>query len=168
MQSVPRFSDMPYRRPSRDDINTAAGKLIRAWDAADGVDKQTQVLKDWDAFMSEYSTNNMLARVHFQQQTDDPAAKVEQAYFDDLNPILLENNVSFLRKVTSADNRPMLENALGAHAFSLWDCFLGTFAPEIADANRREAKLKTEYSELLAGLQIVFPTSLATITTRFP
>ena len=156
MQTVPRFSEMPYRRPSPEDIKTAATTLIEAWEAASGVTEQTQVLKDWDAFMTEYNTNNMLARVHFQQQTDDPSAKEEQAFFDDLNPILLENNVEFLRKVTSAPNRSSLEDQLGAHAFKLWDCFLGTFAPEIADGNRQEAKLKTEYSELLAGLKIDF------------
>ena len=88
MQSVPRFSEMPYSRPSADDLNSQSSDLIQAWDSANSVEDQKKVIQKWDAYTAEYETNNMLARVHFQQQTNDPAAKVEQEYFDNLVEML--------------------------------------------------------------------------------
>jgi len=156
MQSVPRFSDMPYERPTPEDINNKAQKLISAWDGAVTVAEQTAIIQQWDDNTAEYETNHMLAQVHFQQRTTDPDAKEEQVFFDNLNPVVLENNLSFLKRVTTTPNRKALEEQLGSQAFALWDCFLGTFAPEISELSRQESKLRTEYSELLAGLEIPF------------
>jgi len=156
MQSVPRFSEMPYERPCADEINSQVATLLAAWDAADNTEAQAKVIMQWDALTTEFESNHMLARVHFQQSTTDADAKVEQEFFDNLSPIILEHELNFLRRVTKADTRPELERLLGNHAFALWDCFLGTFAPEIADGSRKEAKLKTEYSALLAGMEIEY------------
>ena len=156
MQSTPRFSEMPYVRPSIPDLERKATELIQAWDAASTADDQREVIKRWDESNVEYESNHMLARVTFQQKTQDPDAKKEQEFFDNLHPMVLENSLTFLRRVTQSEYRRELEETFGKQAFALWDCFLGTFSPDIADGNREEAKLRTEYSQLLASIEIDF------------
>lgn len=147
---------MPYERPDVDTLKKNSAALIAAWDSAGDVDEQVEVIAQWDAQQALFQSNQTLAMVHFQQSTTDTDAKAEKVFFDDLSPVILEANLNFLKRVTSSAHRADLEDKLGEQAFALWDCFLGTFEPAIAELKREEAALGTEYSELLAKISIEF------------
>ena len=165
MHPAPRFSEMPYQRPAIEDIKNESSLLLKNWDAAKTADEQIEVIKQWDQNQVAFQSNQTLAMVHFQQATTDPKTKAEKVFFDDLSPVKLEADLNFLKRVTSSDHRDALETQIGHQAFALWDCFLGTFEPSIADLKRKEAQLCTEYSELLAGLQVEFQGKTVNLST---
>ena len=156
MYPAPRFSDMPYERPDVSVLKQASNDLLADWDAATDAETQAELIARWNSEQALLQSNQTLAMVHFQQATTDSDAKAEKVFFDDLNPALLEANLNFLKRVTASEHRATLEKKLGHQAFALWDSFLGTFEPAIADLKRDEARLGTEYSELLAKVSIEF------------
>ncbi len=165
MHPSPRFSDMPYARPKVEDLQQESSDLLAAWDAASSVDAQIEVIQRWDKHQVAFQSNQTLAMIHFQQATDSEQAKTEKVFFDELSPVVLEADLNFLKRVTTSTHRPTLEARLGNQAFALWDCFLGTFEPAIADQKRLEAKLCTEYSEILAGISIEFQGKTVNLST---
>ena len=165
MHPAPRFSEMPYTRPVVDTINANAARLIEAWDKAQTADEQVQVIRQWDAQQTELQSNQTLAMVHFQQETKNPEYKSEKVFFDELNPVLLGHDLELLKRVTESEFRVELEAQLGKQAFAVWDCFLGTFEPAIADLKREEAALTTEYSEIMAGIEVEFDGETMNLST---
>ena len=165
MHPSPRFSEMPYSRPEVTAIEANAAELIAAWDAATTVDEQLDVIRRWDAQQVELQSNQTLAMVHFQQETKNPEYKTEKVFFDELHPVLLGHDLELLKRVTQSKHRASLEARLGRQAFALWDCFLGTFEPAIADLKREEAALTTEYSEILAAIEVEFDGETVNLST---
>ena len=156
MHPSPPFPEIPYSRPNMEAVSTVAKTLLERWEQAKTCEEQVALILEWDKERGEFETNRTMAMVHFRQHTTDPACKAEQEHYDNVMPVILEQNVAFLEKVTSSSLRAELEQELGAQVFALWDCFLGTFNPDIAEHKRREAKLRNEYAELLAGLECEF------------
>jgi M3 family oligoendopeptidase len=165
MHPAPRFSEMPYTRPVIDDLKRQSARLTDDWDAATTVDEQVALIHQWDKHQIAFQSNHTLAMVHFRQATDDPEAKAEKVFFDNAIPVVLESDLAFLKRVTGSSHRLALEAQLGKHAFALWDCFLGTFEPAIADLKRKEAQLGTEYAEILAGIEIDFQGQTINLST---
>ena len=156
MHPSPPFQEIPYGRPNMDVVKTTAETLLERWDQTTSCAEQIALILEWDKNRGEFETNRTMAMVHFRQHTTDPACKAEQEHYDNVMPVILEQNVAFLERVTSSPIRAELEKELGSQVFALWDCFLGTFNPDIAEHKRREAKLRNEYAELLAGLECEF------------
>ena len=77
MHPAPRFSEMPYERPDVDALKKSAADLIAAWDSAEDIDEQVEVIAQWDAHQALFQSNQTLAMVHFQQATTSADAKAE-------------------------------------------------------------------------------------------
>jgi len=156
MQPSPRFSEFIYERPNRSELTSTSAALLAKWDATTNAEEQADVIRSWDRARVEVSTLRSLAHVAFTQDTTNPESKAEKEFFDDIGPLLKEQTLTFLERVTSSPHRPRLEEFFGHQAFALWDCFLGTFDPRIADHKRSEAKMVTEYVALQASQAIPF------------
>jgi M3 family oligoendopeptidase len=156
MPDTSTFEDLQCPRPDADQLAQAHADLMRRWAEAASVPAQLALIREWDHSQIEYETSSSLAHIHYQQATDSADAKEAQEFYDNLHPTVLGHNVGFLKAVTESAVRPELEAALGGQIFKLWESFLGTFEPTIADAKRQESALDLEYSALLAGLQIPF------------
>jgi M3 family oligoendopeptidase len=165
MHPAPRFPEMPYQRPELDQLNERSLSLLASWDAAVSADEQIAVIHEWNQGKKEIQSNQTLAMVHFQQDTTDPDNKAEQMYFDDLGPVILGHDMELIKRITQSAHRAELEEAIGKHAFNLWECFLGTFEPSIADYQREEANLCTEYSAILAGITVEFQGQTLNLST---
>jgi len=156
MHPAPRFSEMPYERPEIGQLEQQSHSLLSSWDAANTAEEQLAVIHQWNEEKKEIQSNQTLAMVHYRQSTTDPDAKTEQMFFDDLDPVILGHDVDLLKRITQSTHRAELEEAIGKHAFNLWECFLGTFEPSISDYKREEANLCTEYSAIVAGITVEF------------
>jgi M3 family oligoendopeptidase len=156
MHPAPRFSEMPYKRPEIGQLEQQAQALLSSWDAATSAREQLAVIYQWNEEKKEIQSNQTLAMVHYRQATTDPDTKSEQMFFNDLNPVILGHDADLLKRITQSTHRAELEEAIGKHAFNLWECFLGTFEPSISDHKREEANLCTEYSAILAGITVEF------------
>jgi len=156
MEDSTTFDSLSYTRPLADDLDQSHAQRMDAWATTATAADQLALIRQWDKSQIQYETSSSLAYIHYRQATDSSDAKDSQEYFDDLNPTVLGHNVAFLRAVTESEHREELEAELGSQIFKLWESFLGTFEPTIADDKRQESALGNEYSALLAGLKIEF------------
>lgn len=110
----------------------------------------------WDRVRRTYSTWSSLAHLHFSQNTKDAAAKEAREYSDELSPKFTDLNIAFMRKLLASEHRPALEEAVGRHAFLLWESEVTTYEPAIQDDLIAENKLTAKYTELQASAEIGF------------
>ena len=153
---LPRFSEMPYSRPSIDETRDEYSELYRRWDSAETLGEQTEVIAQWNARRVGRETLQNLAMVRFQLDTSCSERRAEQVFFDAEDPTFKTLQLDFLKRVLGSAYRVGLEAHFGAHAFALWERFVASFDPCIADEKREEAARVTRYSELLASIEIPF------------
>ncbi len=156
MEDGTTFDELTYSRPRKDDLDREHVHRMARWSEATTAEAQLALIREWDQALIHYETSSSLAHIHYRQAINNDACKDAQEFFDNLHPTVLGHNVSFLRAVTGSPERPTLEARLGTQIFALWESFLGTFEPSIADAKREESALDNEYSALLASLEIRF------------
>ena len=79
MSSVPRFDEMPYRRPNLADIEARERERLGAWETATSARAQEELVLAWDRDRIELDTLRSLAQVRFELDTRDPARKAASA-----------------------------------------------------------------------------------------
>jgi len=110
----------------------------------------------WDDIRRELSTWSALTHVRFTQDTRNEQARAALDRRDELAPTLTGYDIDLMRRYVASDERHALEANLGAHAFRLWETDLSTFAPVVEPDLIVESKLASEYTQLLAGIEVDF------------
>jgi M3 family oligoendopeptidase len=110
----------------------------------------------WDDMRRELQTWSALTDVRFTQDTRDARARAALDRRDELEPSLTGFDIGLKRRYVASSERRALESDLGEHAFRLWEADLSTFAPVVEPDLVAEAKLASEYTQLLAGIEIDF------------
>jgi M3 family oligoendopeptidase len=110
----------------------------------------------WDDMRRELSTWSALTHVRFTQDTRNEAAREALDRRDELAPTLTGYDIDLMRRYVGSDQRRALEADLGEHAFRLWETDLSTFAPVVEPDLIAESKLASEYTQLLAGIEVDF------------
>jgi M3 family oligoendopeptidase len=110
----------------------------------------------WDDMRRELSTWSALTHVRFTQDTRNEAARAALDRRDELAPTLTGYDIDLMRRYVGSDQRRALEADLGKHAFQLWETDLSTFAPIVEPDLIVESKLASEYTQLLAGIEVDF------------
>ena len=159
------FSEFTLTRANIDDIASESTKLMARWNAAETTQERVCVIEHWDQLRRGYSTESSLAYIRFTQDTQDEQRKDDKQYFDTIHPDITEHEVKFMRAVVESEHRADVSEHLGEHVLNLWDCTLATFDPVIADDQREESKLRTEYTALLAAIRIPFNGTDYTMST---
>jgi M3 family oligoendopeptidase len=113
-------------------------------------------VREWDDLRRELDTWSRLTRLRFTQDTRDERARAARERCDEWDPVLTGYDTAMKRQLAASDVRPGLESALGRHAFRLWDNDLATFAPAVEAELVVEAKLSSEYTELMASIEVDF------------
>jgi M3 family oligoendopeptidase len=156
MNTSLRFSEMPYARPSVASAEATMANLNAQWDVSKSLGEQLDLIRDWNQGRIEHETHENLAMVRFQLDTVSESNRAEQAFFDANGPAFNALKLSFLKRVLASPHRPALEAELGAQAFSLWDRFVASFDPCIAEEKQQAAATVTRYSELMASIRVEF------------
>jgi M3 family oligoendopeptidase len=110
----------------------------------------------WDDMRRELDTWGALTRLRFTQDTRDEQRRAARERCDELEPALTGFDIEMKRRFVGSDDRRQLESQLGSHAFRLWEADLATFDPIVEPDLIAEAKLSSEYTQLLAGIEIAF------------
>jgi M3 family oligoendopeptidase len=110
--------------------------------------------REWDDLRRELDTWSALTHVRFTQDTRDEHARAAIEHRDEVAPALTALEVEMKRRFVV--ERARLAPALGEHAFRLWETDLSTFDPVVEPDLVAESKLKTEYTQLLAGITVNF------------
>lgn len=156
MNTTPRFTEMPYDRPSVGGTGAFSDALNTKWDLAITASEQLTLIRQWNQSRIEHETHENLAMVRFQLDTTSSSNREEQAFFDANGPTFNGFKLSFLKRVLASPHRPQLEEELGVQAFSLWERFVASFDPCIAEEKRSAAAKVTRYGELMASIRVNF------------
>ena len=154
--SKTHFNDMHMPRPDVDEVTATYAGIAKAFDEAGTPAERGAAVRDWDRVRGRLWTYMSLTNLRFSQDTRDADRKAEREYCDSIRPKLQNLDTEIMRKLLDSPHRAEMEAEIGAQAFALWDCEIGTFAPEIEDDLVEESRLEAEYVELLASAEIEF------------
>jgi M3 family oligoendopeptidase len=110
----------------------------------------------WDDVRRELDTWSSLTQLRFTQDTRDGAARAAVDRRDELEPTLTGFDAELKRRFVASSERRRLESDLGEHVFRLWESDLATFDPIVEADLIAESKLASEYTQLIAGIEIDF------------
>ncbi|MDJ0852927.1 MAG: M3 family oligoendopeptidase [Myxococcota bacterium] len=149
-----RFSELRVETPEPSRIEARYAEIEAALDAQPDAAALLETVRRWDALRTTLETWLSLARVRFTQDTRDPEAKRTRERADELAPRFQGCDVRVMRRLLAEPHRVRLEGSVGPQALALWECAVQAFEPAIQDDKVAEAKLTSEYTELMASAQL--------------
>jgi len=150
------FDQMSMPRPDQDKVAEKYASITKAFEEAQDSSARAAAIREWDRVRGRLWSYLSLTNLRFNQDTRDPERKAEREYADSVRPKFQELDTSVMQLLLASDHRDEMQAEIGEQAFALWDCEVGTFAPEIEDDLVKEAQLEAEYVELLASAKIEF------------
>jgi M3 family oligoendopeptidase len=163
-----KFNDYRYERPDVKKIEQSFKELLESFNQAESVSQQNQVMESINQLRNEYYTQETLVSIRHSIDTTDEFYKAEQAYFDEINPVIQEYITDYYRALSQSKFRQELETKWGSQLFRLAEMSLKTFSPEIIEDLQQENKLSTEYSQLIASAKILFEGEERTLAQLTP
>ena len=151
-----RFSDMTYRRPDFDKLESDFRQKIEVLVNSDSARKQAAVIDEINLVREDVDTAMSLARIRQTIDTRDAFYDGESSFFDENSPRYQALIDEYYRALTTSRFRQELESRFGKHLFDLAEAALKTFKPEIMEDLSEENRLSTEYMKLLASAEIEF------------
>ena len=143
-----RFADISEPRPTKESLAGEYQAIAAALDRG----KRGVALAAWDQLRRRYDTWSALVGLRFAQNTTDEAAKAERDYADAMSPEAADLEIALKRRLL-ADRGPVAALA-GEHAVRLWDTDVTTFDPAIKPDLEEEARVSSQYTELLASAKL--------------
>lgn len=146
-----KFSEMPYKRPSLEEIRKlgeeALNKIENATCAQDVIDTYMVIEK----YSEEISTMGSLSYVRYTIDTRDEFYSAENDFYDEAMPAIQEISQKTSLAMLNSKFRPELEEHFGKLMFTNLEISVRTMKPEIMDLMMEENKLQSEYQKMLAA-----------------
>lgn len=151
---VPDFKEVQASRPSVESMSEQITAIQEQFKKAGSQSDRHQCIMQWDALRRNLDTWSSLTHLNFAQDTKNPDYKAEQDFADEALPGFTNLEVEMKRMLLSSEHREEMAEAIGSHAFRLWESDVKTFDPAVKNELVQEAKLKAEYIELMASAKI--------------
>lgn len=143
----PHLDELAFPIPTLESLAIGYGSVGDLLDQ----DELAAALAKWDALRREYGSWATLARLRFQQDTTDVAAKAARERADGLDAVVAGHDTTVKRCLLAVSDRDGLVTAVGGHAVRLWEVDIGAFAPVIAERLVEEARLTARYTALTSS-----------------
>ena len=145
-----KFSEMPYQRPSLEEIRKLGeevlNKIENASCAQDVIDTYMAIEKNSE----EIATMGSLSYVRYTIDTRDEFYSAENDFYDEAMPAIQEISQKTSRAMLNSKFRPELEEHFGKLLFTNLEISVRTMKSEIMDLMMEENKLQSEYQKMLA------------------
>jgi oligoendopeptidase F len=125
-------------------------------DAAPSVAGWRASFDQWDGTRRTWKSWSNLTKLRYSQDTRRDDFRSAQTELDRRTPGITSLDTAMKQRFLASNVRPGLEDAIGAHAFKLWDADVTTFDDAIAGDLVRESELAREYTELFATATVAF------------
>jgi M3 family oligoendopeptidase len=145
-----------YSRPNFEQLRTQEEQLAKEATSATSEEAFLGVVSRWNKLRSTLRTQESIAYVRYRQDTQDPANKKEVDFLDEARPIVSELGFRFAKTLLDSPYLAAVEKKFGKQLVDLKKCEAVTFAPAIKNMLSEEAKLSTQYTELLSKQEIEF------------
>lgn len=146
---APEAPDFDALARSSEETCTA---LANARTGAEGL----AALRAWEDVRRDVQTWSALVDLKFEQDTRDADRKSAKERWDEDQPRWTELEIAVKKALLGHPKRDEMVAAVGGQLFALWESEALTFDAAIKGALAEEAKLCSEYTELLAGAEFEF------------
>ena len=151
-----KFSEIEYRRPDLEKVQTTFEGLIDKFDKAADVAVQESVINEINDLKAEFQTAGSLATVRNSIDTSNAFYETEQEFFDNTEPLFRDLNIKFYKSLNNSPFKKQLEGKFGKQLFDIAAVSVRSFGPAVISDMQEENRLGTEYSKLVATAQVEF------------
>lgn len=156
MATALQFETYAPQNPDMDTLRETYDTLISQLEQAESAAKQLEIISQWNTHSAKFQSWSSMANLKFRQDTTDADALKARELSDELSPQVQEQEVRIKRAILSSPWRPELEDALGSHAFTIWEMDLTSYDPRIEEQEIELNKLSARYTELRSEAKIEF------------
>jgi M3 family oligoendopeptidase len=153
---IPKFSNIPYKRPNAEKVTEYITKLTNIVTAAESAKSTIKAVYDWNEQRKEYRTMNSFISIRFSQNVEDEFILSEKQFFDEFAPSIAELNTNFEKAMFAS---PFIEELRAEFGDFLLDKLRGSielFTPELKPLMIEESKLVQEFTQVFASGKIEF------------
>lgn len=162
------FDQYEYKRPNVEEAKQNFYSQLADFKEADSAEKAIAVMEKINDIRNTISTMENLVYIRASIDTTDAFYQKERDFFDETNPEFEEWTTDFYKALVASPFRDELEKRYGKQLFQLAECQIKAFSPEIIDLLKKENKLVSEYSKLIASAQIEFQEKTYTLSQIVP
>ncbi|MCF6409323.1 M3 family oligoendopeptidase [Pseudalkalibacillus salsuginis] len=163
-----KFSDYKYERPDMEKFKHAFFSILKEFEQADSFAEQNQQLGNIVELRNEFESMMNICHIRHTIDTNDAYYKEEHDFFDENSPIYEGYISKFYKKLVDSKFRSELEREWGPQLFKIAELSLKTFSDEIVGDLKKENKLASEYSKLIASAKIEFEGEERTLAQMSP
>ena len=151
-----KFEDFPLIVPNEKKIAKKFEGFISELEQCKDAETATKIIKRYNKYMLEYSTNTSVIYVRYSIDTQNPTYKVAQDKCDEISPYISNYTNKMAKILAAAPYRLELEKKFGKYYFQMIDASLKAFDEKIIPELIQENKLVSEYDALLGSAEIEF------------
>ena len=151
-----KFEDFPLNVPSEKRIVKKLESLIAELEECGSFLTAKPVIKKWNKYMEELSTDASVISVRYSLDTRNSVYKKAQEKLDEMMPIVSNYSTKFEKILLKARYRKDAEQAFGKYLFKMYEAHQKSFDEKIIPDLIEENKLSSKYDEIMGGAQIEF------------
>ena len=151
---VKRFEDYPYQRIDLEKVKDEFEAALTNMAVAENFQKFDEAVKEVYKIRNLIETMATVASVRFSIDMNDAFYERENAFYDEVGPVLEGYNSRFYKVLTTSQFAPKAEEVYGRHLMNVAKVSLRTFSEEIVPLMQEENKLTTSYSKLVGNAKI--------------
>lgn len=163
-----KFSEMPYERPSVDELKKQMTVLTEQLKNASDYAAAKAVFVEEDKLERHLDTLVNLVYIRHSIDTRDEFYDAEQKFWDETLPELQEYQQAWIMALMASPFKAQFEEEFGNVMFVNAELQLKSFSPEIIAELQEEGKTAQEYEKLLASAQIPFNGGVYTLSQLTP
>ncbi len=162
-----KFSKVPYERPDMAAISQKMNTLVENFNKADAK-KQEEIITEVSKLRNHFETMYSYASIRYTQDTSNKGYQEEQDFFDMNEPTYAGLVNIFYKALSSSKYRKELEEKFGHQLFMIAEMKLKTFSREVEEDLKKENRLVSEYTKLIASAQIPFDNKVLNLSELSP
>ncbi len=151
-----KVKDFPYERYTIEQGREDFARFKAAAETAKTADDMIAARGIWLDCFNNWQTAQSLSYSRFTLDTADAFYSGEVEYYDGANPEFEKLGTGYADIMLSSPFRAEMERRLGSQLFRKLECQKKAFAPAIAELCKKENAVRTEYTQLMAGMEFEF------------
>ena len=163
-----KFSEMPYQRPDLDAVLAGCTDLAARLAAAADGEELVRLYREENDFLAHYRTAQILASIHYTQDTRDEYWNAEQDWFDANGPLVANAETSIARAILSNPHAEALEKAFGSTVLPTLKNRVLSMDERVIDLQKEENAMTSAYQRLYGGALVELDGKQLTIPQLTP
>lgn len=151
-----KFSEMPYKRVDMEQTEQKFAVMTERLKQAKSGEEQYAIHQEFYKLMDEVETYGTIAMIRHDIDTTDEFYEKEQAYFDEVLPILDKCVNAYNKALYESPYRAYLEQKIGPVAFKSMELSFKAFDEKLIPLMQEENALATRYGKVIATAEIEF------------